>query len=236
MTTLLVGCPIRGREWLLPTWFAHIEAACAEVEIQPEYVFVISVRDHGAERMLRLLCADANRVIHVVLVDEDGDRTDQRVWNETRYHHMVFLRNHLLQAVRKVAPDLFLSLDSDILVAKGALPNLLDSVPEFHAVGGKLYMETGGLASPSYAHLVNTQGLSRPDFDGLMRVDVIMAMKLMGPAAYNVDYRYHFQGEDIGWSMACTEKGLKLGWDGRICSKHVMNSDMFTTVDWRCGY
>jgi hypothetical protein len=63
-----------------------------------------------------------------------------------------------------------------------------------------------------------------------------LAIKLMSPRAYNIDYRFHHQGEDIGWSVAATEKGLKLGWDGRICSKHVMAADQLQLVDPRCGY
>jgi hypothetical protein len=69
-----------------------------------------------------------------------------------------------------------------------------------------------------------------------MPVDVIMAMKLMKPSAYWVDYRDHEQGEDVGWSIACQEQHLRLGWDGRVCSKHVMKPEQLDPIDARCGY
>lgn len=236
MTTLVVGCPIRAREWILPSWFAHVEKACTHVDLIPEYLFVIDTHDVEAEVILRGLAAAKGRLVRVVRVDEGGDRMDRRVWNEERYHHMVFLRNRMLQTVREISPDYFLSLDSDILIAESVLSNLVDSAENFDAVGGKLYMTEGGTGYPSYANLVNSAGLSRVDFDGVTSVDVIMAMKLMNPSAYSTDYRFHFQGEDIGWSLACTEKKLKLGWDGRVCSKHVMQRDQLEPVDKRCGY
>lgn len=233
---LLVGCPIRAREWVLPLWVSHVEDACARVDIEPEYAFVIDTHDLAAEAVLRELCLRRGRVIHVLHVNEDGDRVDNRVWNESRYHHMVFLRNHLLAVVRHLEPDHFLSLDSDILIHELALPNLYETAQSFDAVGGKLYMTSMGTIAPSYANLINSAGLMRPDFDGIMAVDAIMAMKLMSPAAYAVDYRFHFMGEDIGWSLAVRAKGLRLGWDGRICSKHVMDPAELIPVDVRCGY
>lgn len=220
----------------MPTWVDAVETACDHAEIEPEFVFVIDTHDLGPEVMLRHLVSSYGHVVHVLHVNEDGDRSDTRVWNESRYHHMVFLRNHLLAVVRHMEPEYFLSLDSDILVHQQVLVHLLETIKSFDAVGGKLYMTQMGTIAPSYANLVNAAGLSRPDFDGVMAVDVIMAMKLMTPAAYAVDYRYHFQGEDIGWSLAVRKLGMKLGWDGRICSKHVMAPGDLLPVDPRCGY
>jgi hypothetical protein len=71
---------------------------------------------------------------------------------------------------------------------------------------------------------------------GVIPADIIMAVKIMAPAAYDVDYQYHFHGEDIGWSAACRAKGLKLGWDNRHINKHVLVPGMLATVDRRLGW
>jgi hypothetical protein len=79
-------------------------------------------------------------------------------------------------------------------------------------------------------------GLIRVDGRGCHKADVIMAVKLMSPAAYNVDYEVHRQGEDIGWSIAARKKGVKLGWDGRTVSKHLMTKDALDKIDKRVGF
>jgi hypothetical protein len=72
--------------------------------------------------------------------------------------------------------------------------------------------------------------------DGCFPVGVIMAIKLMTPPAYNVDYEWNHQGEDIGWSLAALARGLKLGWDSRTTTKHVFYPHLLDEVDPRCGY
>lgn len=88
---------------------------------------------------------------------------------------------------------------------------------------GKAYMSKAGVANPSYANFNKQGSLVRSDSCGVFPVDVIMAIKLMKPSAYNVDYKPARQGEDIGWSLHCKEKGLKLGWTGEVTSRHVMS-------------
>jgi hypothetical protein len=68
----------------------------------------------------------------------------------------------------------------------------------------------GRLAS---AHALPTQSRRAGD----------QALKLLSPIAYAVDYELHPQGEDIGWSRACQLAGVKLGWDNRHVSSHIMS-------------
>lgn len=235
MPELLIGCPIRSREWILQSWFAHAEQAAAYAGLVPTYLFVIDHRDRS-EQMIQDLCAAAGRELRICHVDEDGGRVDVRDWCEARYHHMVWVRNVLLAEVRRLEPTWFLSLDSDILLAEPVLRNLIESADSYDAVGGKCYMTTDGTHCPSCAITVNVYGMLRENTDRVTPVDVIMAIKLMSPDAYAVDYQYHFHGEDLGWSAAVKAKGLKLGWDGRVTSKHVMAPELLDVVDDRCGY
>lgn len=235
MIDLVVGCPIRAREWILRPWFQAVEAAVDEVGMVPVYAFVIDVRDQS-EAMVRDLCAEHGREIRVCHVNEDGNRTDVRDWNEARYHHMVWLRNQLLAVVRQLAPRWFLSLDTDILLAPTVLTNLVASAADYDAVGGKCFLTPQGTGFPSYANLINVNGLMRCDTEQVIPVDVIMAIKLMSPDAYGVDYEFHFHGEDIGFCKAMRAKGLTIGFDGRVASKHCMSPADLNVVDLRCGY
>lgn len=226
---LIVGGPVSRREWILPHWFTHVEAACDTVGVRPEYVFILDpadsetatiVRDHGA----------------LVIEHADDRPADTREWNFDRFLHMAALRNRVLETVRAAAPDLFWSLDSDVLTHPAALQCLIESTGRFDAVGGATFMTSAGTACPSWGMFTRNGGLRRDYATGVFSCQTIMASKLMTPAAYAVDYSAHTHGEDIGWSLNCQKAGVKLGFDGRVYSKHVMNPDALDRVDSRVGY
>jgi hypothetical protein len=160
---------------------------------------------------------------------------DVRDWRPERYRQMVELRNLLLGAVRDQAPDVFLSLDSDILLHADQLTLMFETLQGYDAVGGRCYMTTAGTRFPSWGRLYNGM-LQRYDATGTFQVDVIMAIKLMSPAAYHVDYTFDLQGEDVGWSRNAVSAGLRLGWDGRVAAKHVLAPHLLTARDARVGF
>lgn len=226
---LLIGCPVSKREWILQKWKEHVEVACKHIGVDPDYTFVIAPDDKA--------CIDMALEWGNVTLSDESPREDKRTWGEgsIRYHEMVSLRNVLLNDVRTASPDVFLSLDSDILLHPYALVGLLEvlkSKPAV-AVGGKTFMTEYGESYPSYG---DTLSLRRSACVEVRRVSVIMACKAMTPAAYNVDYEFHPNGEDVGWSAAVARSGGKLWWDGRVASKHVMKPYMLEKIDDRCGF
>lgn len=235
MPTVAIGCPVAHRSWILDAWFDHVETACKIAGIEPVYVFVGDNRPEG-DKSFEVIY---RRVPHVLTdFTPNAKGTDAREWNQARYKTMVGLRNQLLQLVRGLDVDLFLSLDSDILVHPDALANLLDDMTDddYDAVGGKCFMTQTGTTCPSWARLSPSNQLQRYDTNGYFPVQIIMAIKLMRPSAYRVDYELHSQGEDIGWSLACQRAGLKFGWDGRVGSKHVLAPHLLHQLDARVGY
>lgn len=234
---LLVGCPVYRRGWSLWDWFLNVEAASERIKIEPTYIFAVDPRDHESIDVIEQAVERLDRDVHVTWIEEPLDMPpDLRVWNADRYHRMVYLRNELLRIVRDLKPMLFLSLDSDIFIHDESLEHMIEGLDRFAAIGGKCYMTPDGTGFPSWMNF-NSHGIERYDHDsGPVEVDVVMAMVLMQPAAYNIDYRWSSQGEDIGWSEACREAGLKLGWDGRITNKHVMIPSLAQAVDVRVGY
>lgn len=239
---LLIGCPLYKRNWILPEWFNAVELACEHIGLEPSYVFVLDMRDEESYACVTAHADMRDRECLVVHAEDDLKRDPlYRGWYKLeRLAHMTYLRNTLLTAVRDQAPRHFLSLDSDILLHPDAIRSMYDALAEptwkFDAVGGKCYMGKG-TACPSYAFLDQSGKIRRDvDITYLTKVDAIMAMKLMSPVAYNVDYRLHKNGEDIGWSLACREAGVRLGWDGRLVSKHVMRPQDLVIYDKRCGY
>lgn len=224
MTDIVIGGPIANRGWIIERWYQYVEIACDNAGVKPVYLHVVPAGDPT----MPMLAPDA-----IVWTTDEPVRPDKRIWNHDRYRHMVDLRNQGLAIVRELEPRWFLSLDSDILLHPDSLRLLIDALENpalprsrFDAVGGRCYM-TGTAQFPSYGMLVSrTGGIRRKDVpDGLFPVDVIMAIKLMSPKAYAVDYQFHPHGEDIGWSNAARAVGCRLGWDGRTLSTHIPKDD-----------
>lgn len=233
---LLIGCPYSDRSWIIDQWIDHVNLACFNAGIT-DFSFLFVVGD-GNEKDLEDLSKVENAIVKVV---EEESRTDVRRWNDSRYHHMAFLRNQLLVSVREISPELFLSLDSDILLAEDAIKSAISALASHDyacAVGMKCYMSETTKVHPSMGYW-SDGGLIRfyrRDTDDIATVDIIMAAKLMTPFAYNIDYSYHKNGEDLGWSSNVRSAGGKFIWDGKVTNKHVMSKKMLNVVDKRCGF
>ncbi len=243
-----VGCPIRNRAWIFPEWLEHVRIAFDLAGLKPIWVFAIGVDPSGTDDGTQRLVTDLYKDEPGIWSEEVEPPLDrQRIqWNHDRYEQMVTYRNKLLHLVQAVQPDYFLSLDSDILLHPSALVCLLDTISKpvtiqgldthYDAVGGKAFLSEGSKDITTYGSLSPQGGLRRQNSEGVFPVEIIMALKLMNPQAYNIPYKYSRWGEDIGWSQNCNESGLHLGWDGRVCSKHVMHPERLQKVDSRVGW
>lgn len=208
-------------------WYSHANESARQAKLDPHYVFV---QTDGDDSLDDLVFRD-----NVTIVSVDEPLFQERNWGADRYTHMVNLRNTLLSKVRDISPDLFLSLDSDVLVNPMFLKSSLER-DSWDAVGGKVYLSKARKEFLSYAKLSREGALIRPDSDGFFKTDVLMAVKLMRRSAYNTDYKFDKRGEDIGWSLNCKDKGLSLYWNGMFPSKHVFLPEKIGDYDDRVGY
>jgi len=230
---LIVGCPTRNRTWILPKWKEYVEAAIPE-NFHLSYVFVVGDDD---QKTIDLLSTwKSTKIIKVA----ENEIPEERSWGDkNRFHHMAYLRNVMLEYVRTQNPDLFLSLDSDILINSETICNLYETVVQCNAdaVGGLTYfdqMDKKITNVGSWNNKADKTGFRRVVSDGVFKVDIIMGIKMMTESAYNVDYQYHNNGEDLGWAVAV--KDLNIFFDGRAASKHVMHKDWLDRKDVRVGY
>lgn len=232
--SLLIGCPVQRREWIIDEWWRHAVTAARKVTDDFGFIFVIDPKDETYERICSL--SDDDRVATFFVQIEEEDRDDRRRWSHDRLHKMTMLRNLMLKWVRKLGPDHFLSLDSDMLLAEDGILVLMDVADKYDAVGGKAYLTTTGTNCPTYGVWrgpPENGRYTRDDRDYTCKVDVLMAIKLMSPKAYSVDYEYARQGEDIGWSLNCWRNGLTFGWVGEVTNRHVMSPDRLGAFDIR---
>lgn len=232
MTPLVVGCPVAHRSWILDAWFDAVEESCENAGISPMYAFVVDRDDECVDIIER------RAVFRSLELVAPNRGTGQRSWGPKRFQQMVVLRNQLLGLVRTINPVRFLSIDSDILAHKELVGRLVEDLDlgTHDAIGGKCYLAETGTRSPSWGRLGPSGQLQRYDANGFFPVQVLMAIKMMSKRAYQVDYAFDVQGEDIGWSKACTAAGLRLAWDGRVTSKHVFAPHLLGRRDDRVGY
>ena len=234
---MIIGCPVRKRDWILPLWHEHVLRACEVANVKnPEFVFACGTDDEPTLHIVKQWCDP-------ILVSEPV-REDRRDWHTERYMHMANIRNNLLRRVRQSRQDFFLSLDSDILLHPDAIKSMLENYKRYKklgcwAVGGKTFMTTAGRNCPSYGIWKTSnydQGIRRSDSSAVMPVGVLMAIKLMAPEAYNVNYDFHHWGEDLGWSANVARAGGKMWWDGTVANKHIMEPWMLDRIDKRCNF
>ena len=229
---IIIGCPVRNRNWILPFWKEYVEAAIPE---GVEYSFAFVVGDDDMKTMDLVGSWERTNIIPVV----DPEIDDVRSWADTtRYEHMAVIRNDLLEYVRFRQPDYFLSLDSDILLQEDVLTNLIEvaETQNADAVGGLTFFDPidKGVTNAAYWRKGYGGGFKRVQTGGCYPVDIIMGIKLMAPEAYMTNYLYHRMGEDLGWSE--NMRGKNIWFDGRIASKHIMHPKWLTMEDRRCGY
>lgn len=230
MSDILIGCPVKERDWILPLWTEYVKAASATYNV--EFLFVAEEEDQPTFDML-------NALGKVIQTKETRPYT--RNWaNKNRLKTMVEVRNLLLSEVRNIGPDYFLSLDSDILLHPDTIDNLIETISvadNIGVVGGLTYLDQRDHRITNIANInPRTRALQRVKSPGIHEVDVVMAIKMMSPESYKVDYQYDLRGEDIGWCNAVRESGVKIFCDGRVASKHVMMPKYIDKIDERVGF
>lgn len=222
MSTLLVGCPLRNRNWAMPHWLEHLQTAAERVDVDLSYVFVVENHDTQTRNWL---WDNITGPLYIEITYDIG-RDANHVWKAEDFPRMTGLRNNLLGKVRSLEPDNFLSLDSDLFLEPNALVEMYEALEHYDAVGIKtsmcrhLWCESWMYYAPSPDVYVRTQE-QRPD--GHQPVDAIMAGKMMSPAAYKVNYKNDPQGEDLGWCRNAKAAGLHLGIAGN--ARHCMHED-----------
>lgn len=217
------------RGWILPH---YLDALRRSFDQEFDLVFVGSEHDEDSWEPIRRFSRVHRVNLHEVYSLEP-DRDDNRYWSKERYHHMVYVRNLLLGRVRELEPDIFFSVDTDILLNLTVVNNMIESLSQFDAVAGKVYLSPTGTDITNAGHTNRFNNLIRVKSEGVLSVKYIMALKAMRPSAYNIDYEFHHKGEDLGWSNACRREGLKLGFDGRKAAMHVMEKWQLGAKDKR---
>jgi hypothetical protein len=234
---LIIGCPIYKREWIFPLWAAAIERQSVDLS-DIGFIFETSPDDEGTLSLINSWL-NRNKNIPFIKINVREDiphfehKQGSRQWTLSKYENMIRLRNHLLQDVREAAPDYYFSLDSDIIIKNpSTIELLINHIKEgADAVSPLMFMTPFGTQFPSVMTWKNDgtdKAFRRSDYPlgTYFQSDIIMAAKMMSKEVYeNVNYKFHVQGEDLGWCMEAKEKGYKLYSASYIYAPHVMHRE-----------
>jgi hypothetical protein len=219
---------------VLNHWFDALEDWAPHLDI--EYAFVYTP---GSDDTLDIISERAPNAHWSTYMA--GDHSTKRNWGEeSRLRTMADLRNELLKVVRGIEPDLFLSLDSDILVPPWFDARVLFDEFDDAPYDGVALLSYLGLGSITNAFYEDRHRRTRAKvYDALAPVDIICASKLMSRELLmdeRVAYGYHVAGEDLYWSKTATTYGYRLGLDSRVKCKHIMKPEQLERVDERVGF
>lgn len=236
---ILIGAPVYAREWILPFWFSAIEKQTVPLS-DIGFIFEAAPNDEKTIDSLfswyhnhpQVWCFDVQVNEHET---HQSHLNGARKWNHDRYHTMVAFRNNLLDRAICHDPDRYFSLDTDILLEDHiTLERLVEFTENPVAVAPLMFMTPNDQRAPSVMSWVDKPGgvARRTNYPlgTTFQADVIMAAKMMSKPIYqNVRYRWHRQGEDLGWSAACAEQNYKLYSMSEIYAPHIMSETMLET-------
>jgi hypothetical protein len=227
------------RSWILHHWIKSIISQSIPVN-DIGFIFEVSPDDTATIQALESWRKFDKRIPYFeIKIREDiphfEHENNGRQWSMSKYVNMVSLRNSLLESVRKIQPEYYFSLDSDILLTNTNTIELLIAHIKSgaDAVNPLMFMTPFGTMYPSVMDWrldVPAKAFRKEKYElgHYFQSDVIMAAKMMSKDVYNnINYTLHEQGEDVGWSLECKKAGFKLYSASYIYAPHIMSEVMY---------
>jgi len=230
---IIIACPIYKRDWILSHWVRCILKQSINIS-NIGFIFEVSPEDKTTVAALRAWKQiDKNIPLFDIIERSDiphfEHQNNGRQWTLSKYHNMINMRNSILLKVREYQPDYYFSLDSDILIENpNTIELLIAHINEgADAVSPLMYMTPVGTNFPSVMSWKEDWKGSRDQsypIGTYFKSDIIMAAKMMSKKTYmNVDYEFHQQGEDLGWSKNASKNNLNLYCASYIYAPHIMS-------------
>ncbi len=236
MTSVLIGCPVAERAWILERWLDAVEGMITLAGVEAE---IICVYTPSEDDTLPILRRRGVEVIRGPQLTRNRDRIDNHTWGDQNGEigYMAHLRSLLQYEAARRSFDYFFSLDSDIIPTPHTLQVLIDHAERYQAdvVAPLVDLNKENLdgRNPSwnFRRRANYEwDDEHPQYDlyevptngDPFEADAVMAAMLLGPKAFNNQWEYHPQGEDLGFAKNATAAGLKQLVVPRMILPHVM--------------
>lgn len=238
---LIVGAPVARRDWILPRWFDALDKQTR----RPDGLCFVHSGGIG-DATWQQLRAGATRLRVPVRIDHDASTPHGRNDND-RFRTLARIRNRLLDQVADLDADLFLSLDTDILLQDpttiARLERLVTS-GDCDIAAPLAFLHPGAPAAwtpgqtvcwaYNFGFLTGDQdphrSWQRPHpsalpWGELVRMHVPMGAWLGNRAAIDVPYDWHVSGEDLGYAHNARDAGLECIADTSLYACHVWSPE-----------
>jgi GT2 family glycosyltransferase len=235
MTPLvMIGCPIRNREWILSQYLEHLYNLDYSKENIILCFIVNDSKDKSEEILLKWIKEHEAeyRWIYFSKIDL-GQVEDQRTHDVRSkiYTTLSQLRNQLLADALASNCEYFYSIDSDILVPPDSLNKLIECKKDI--IAAQIWNDS----TKTFPNImVNTNGVIRHYLsfprNEVFRCDVTGAVYLISRRVLEagVKYGYHHQGEDIAFCQEAKSKGFEIWANSSVQPKHIMSREQLPTI------
>lgn len=240
---LIVGAPVADRAWSLPRWF---ECVAGQTRRPDGFAFIHSGRVNDPTWVACQREAARHNFSPVILYHDPAP--PHRRHDNERFHTLARLRNRLLRVVRdELAADLFLSLDTDIMLENPETIERLEALvapPFWYDIASPVaFLHPGAprtwtpAQQPCWAYnagwlpnpngpLDPRRGFVRPDpteipWGDRVAHQVPMAVWLGTRRVLDCRYDWHENGEDVGFAhnLAAINAGCVI--DTSLYARHI---------------
>lgn len=240
--TVLLGVPIHDREWILPLFLEKV----IEIDYPKDLItiyFLVNNCDDGSLGIVKDFKSkhDTDYKGIIIEIKNSPIRFKDERSTETRMKHtyswLSTLRNMLLTKCVETNSDFLLSLDSDIIVEKDILKNLLSSEKDICSsliYNGWMYTPDKPFAYPNILNLVNgnwkhivsfrTKFPYKNEPNTIIEVGMTGAISIISKeVCKKARYSEHIVGEDCAFSISALENGFKSYCNISQLSHHIMS-------------
>lgn len=205
MVKVFVGAPVRNRGWVLPR---HLDALLQQTEVEKEFCYVVNDCDDNTEDILR-----EYRIPYII---HNLGKTHGHVRGQYSIRNIAILRNILLEQFLKSNCEYLFSVDTDVIIPKGSLQQLIDDDKDIISMLIKNHMHI-------QAHNIMNDGKHLGKVpEGIIPVDLTGAVYLIKRKVIEAGVRYDYmsKGEDFPFCNKAKSLGFEIYCDTRLRPIH----------------
>ncbi len=219
-----IGAPVYQREWVLDRWFASI----LDQELSLKNTSIIFAYTEGNDNTLDIIHKYGQKFSDCVVL-ECNDLPAFVDRNPKRYETLAILRNRIIDKLRELQPDYYVSWDTDILLPPGTVKGLIkdnkDVVGPYVDLVPPQDIPNCATRKGSDFRRIKPYTKFYPKGE-LFEVDAVFAVSAMKNKVFNTCYyKSHPGGEDYGWAENLRDAGFHSWMDSRYIGKHFYRRD-----------
>jgi len=232
---ILIGCPVRNREWILNDYLESIKKLNFPKK-NISLCFIVNDSTDNSERILRIFQNNNIKKYDNILIltknlNTPVDNRSGTVRN-ILYGSLANLRNHLLDVAKILNVDYLFSIDSDILVSSNSLVDLLECNKDI------ISMQIWNDERKIFPNILikNPDSTKKAEFvhykkfptNSIFECDATGACYLLSKNVFeNVKYSWHVQGEDMAFCKDAKDLNYEIWCNPLIKCEHYLNKDEY---------